>query len=626
MADRIGQQVGNYRLVHLLGQGAFAEVYLAEHTHLNTQAAIKMLHTQLMAGGTEQFRKEARTIAHLDHPHIVRVLEYGIEQGFPFLVMTYAPNGSLRQRHAKGTQLPLQVIVSYVKQIADALQYAHDNRLIHRDVKPENMLLGGRNEMLLSDFGIAVEAHGTLSQTLQEISGTIPYMAPEQIQGKPCPSSDQYALGIVTYEWISGVRPFNGSTVEIAIQQQSTPPPSLREKVPALSPTVEQVVFKSLAKEPRQRFASVQEFARILEQSCQPVEPIHLTLPSNTQPPLPSAPTVNVLPPARTLPGLGTTFLTYRGHAAAVSAVAWSPNGAYIGSGSSDGSIQVWDATSGHNIHTVRFESWSRTKVVDVAWSSDGKYIAAATDSGSVLIWMVKTTKRPNSLTHLFTKQNSYLIDCFQYNHKPRVDALAWSPSGVYLASVGSEPKNSLQIWNCIAQQHVLFTADYFDIIYPDISTAMNDVAWSPSGTRIATASYGGTVDIWDTSAGNHIFTYKEQIGGVLAVAWSPEEAYIASSSHEGPIRIWNAASGEDVLTYTGHSDRVENLAWSPNGAYIASASNDGTVQVWHATTGNNLFTYRTHLGAVNTLVWSPDGRHIASGSWDSTVQVWQAT
>jgi len=627
MVNRIGQQAGNYRLIRLLGQGGFADVYLGEHIHLNTQAAIKVLNTQLTSEGTEQFRKEARTIAHLEHPHIVRVLEFGFEQGFPFLVMTYAPNGSLRQHHPKGTQLALHAIVSYIKQVADALQYAHDSRLIHRDVKPENMLLGGRNEVLLSDFGIAVEAHNTLSQTLQEIAGTIPYMAPEQIQGKPCPASDQYALGIVAYEWISGVRPFKGSTVEIAIQQQSTPPPSLRERVPALSPAVEQVVLKALVKDSRQRFASVHEFARVLEQSYQPVEPIHLSLSSNTQPPLHSAPAINVLSSARTLPSLGTTFLTYRGHAAAVSAVAWSPNGAYIVSGSSDGSIQVWDATSGYNIHSMHH---ARTNVIeDVAWSPDGKYIASATnfekyigsvrDSGNVRIWMVKTAK------HLFTKQYSYLIDWFEYN-QPKVDALAWSPNGVYLATVGAEPKNSLQIWNCIAKQRVLSTADYSDIILPGISTYMNDVAWSPSGTRIATTSYAGTVDIWDAAHGDHIFTYKDEIGGVLAVAWSPEGARIASSSYKGPIRIWNVSSGEDTLTYTGHSDRVESVAWSPNGAYVASASNDGTVQVWQAATGNNLFTYRNHLGAVNALVWSPDSLRIASGSWDSTVQVWQAT
>src|SRR5215469_12604361 len=118
MSDRVGQQLGNYRLVHLIGRGSFAEVYLGEHLHLNTQAAIKVLRAHLTSEGSEQLRTEARTMARLVHPHIVRVLEFGVEDGIPFLIMEYAPNGTLRQRHPKGTLMPLDAVVSYVKQVA----------------------------------------------------------------------------------------------------------------------------------------------------------------------------------------------------------------------------------------------------------------------------------------------------------------------------------------------------------------------------------------------------------------------------------------------------------------------------------------------------------------------------
>src|SRR5437667_8345053 len=148
MTDYVGQQLGNYRLIRLLGKGSFAEVYLGEHIHLGTAAAIKVLYTQLTSEDVDKFRNEARIIARLIHPHIVRVLEFGVEGKTPFLVMDYAPNGTLRQRHAKGVILPLTTIVTYVKQIADALQYAHQEKLIHRDIKPENMLLGRRHDVL----------------------------------------------------------------------------------------------------------------------------------------------------------------------------------------------------------------------------------------------------------------------------------------------------------------------------------------------------------------------------------------------------------------------------------------------------------------------------------------------
>ena len=273
MKNYIGLQVGSWRLIRIIGQGGFADVYLSEHIHLNTQAAIKVLQMRLIGTNIEQFRNEARTIASLLHPNIIRVLDFGLEDGIPFLVMDYAPNGTLRQRYQKGVQLHLVTIVSYVKQVASALQYAHDRKLIHRDVKPENMLLGRNNEVLLSDFGLVLIAQSTRSRSTQEMGGTVAYMAPEQLQGKPRPASDQYSLGVVVYEWLSGERPFNGAFVEIASQQMLTPPPPLYNRVPGISPAIEQVVLTALAKEPQKRFASVQAFATALEQACIGIQP-----------------------------------------------------------------------------------------------------------------------------------------------------------------------------------------------------------------------------------------------------------------------------------------------------------------------------------------------------------------
>src|SRR6266700_1187947 len=269
MADRVGQQFGNYRLVALLGQGGFAEVYLGQHVRLELQAAIKVLHTHLNGQEAAHFYQEAQTIAKLTHPAIVRVFDYDVQDGVPFLVMDYAPNGSLRRRYPKGSLVPLAQIVSPVKQVATALQYAHDQKFIHRDVKPENMLVGRREEVLLSDFGIATIAHSSGSLSTQGAVGTLAYMAPEQIEGHPRPASDQYALAVVVYEWLCGSRPFEGSVSEVMAQHLSMPPPPLQERVPTISPEVEQVVLRALAKDPKARFASVAEFALVLEQASQ---------------------------------------------------------------------------------------------------------------------------------------------------------------------------------------------------------------------------------------------------------------------------------------------------------------------------------------------------------------------
>jgi predicted ATPase/serine/threonine protein kinase/DNA-binding CsgD family transcriptional regulator/Tfp pilus assembly protein PilF len=266
MTEWIGQKLGNYRLIRLLGHGGFADVYLGEHLHLGSQAAIKVLTTRLMNDELDTFRREAQTIARLEHPHIVRVLDFGIEHDTPFLVMSYAPGGSLRLHYPKGTQLPLDTLVSYVRQVADALQYAHNEKLIHRDIKPTNMLLGRHNEILLTDFGLAIMMESVGNQQVREAAGTIAYMAPEQIQGHPGPASDQYALGIVVYEWLTGDRPFHGSFTEIAALHLHVSPAPLHQKAPTVSATVEHVVFKALAKDPQHRFANVQAFATALEE------------------------------------------------------------------------------------------------------------------------------------------------------------------------------------------------------------------------------------------------------------------------------------------------------------------------------------------------------------------------
>ncbi len=289
--------LGNYRLIRRVGTGGFADVYLAEHVYLKTYAAIKVLRPHARPQDMHQFLEEARTISWLHHPLILRVFDFGIETSTPFLVMEYAPNGTLRQVCPRGYRLHLPTIISYVKQIAAALQYAHTHGVIHRDVKPENMLVGRNKEVLLSDFGIAVVAHRTISLKTLAAVGTPHYMAPEHIFGKPRPASDQYALGVVVYEWLCGRRPFHGESMQVLYQHMHYVPPPPRAIVPTISPEVERVVLQALSKYPQHRFSSIEAFARALEHAGQRL----------------TGKTVHRCP--------------YRGQAPPVTALAWSPDG-----------------------------------------------------------------------------------------------------------------------------------------------------------------------------------------------------------------------------------------------------------------------------------------------------------
>lgn len=300
MSDRTGQQLGNYRLLGSLGHGGFGEVYLGKHVLLENFAAIKVLHAHWTGVGKEDFLIEAKRLMSLNHPNIVRVLDFGVQGDTSYLIMEYAPNGSLKDHHSATSSsplpLPINTVVCYVQQIASALQYLHDQKLIHRDVKPANILLGSNGSLLLSDMGLTVVAHSEASFSLQTESGTPLYMAPEQSRGRSVPASDQYTLGVVAYEWLCGIPPFTSTSKGLVLQKDLreqhlyASPPSLCLRNPFISSRVESAVLKALAKDPHERFPTIQTFAESFTQASQPAPTIQLapsveTLPPEKQPP-----------------------------------------------------------------------------------------------------------------------------------------------------------------------------------------------------------------------------------------------------------------------------------------------------------------------------------------------------
>ncbi|MBA2680120.1 MAG: protein kinase [Ktedonobacteraceae bacterium] len=268
MPDRVGQQFGNYRLTRFLGAGGFAEVYLGKHLYLDRYAAIKVLHEQILAKkGIVQLQQEADILVNLIHPHIVKVLDFSIENTTPFLVMDYIANDTAAKYHQKGTRLHLTTVLQYVNQIASALQYAHNQQVLHLGVSSSAIFVGSNSDVLLGSFGFSMKIEGTHKGLMT--SGNIPYIAPEQWNTNPCPASDQYSLAIAAYEWLCGNRPFSANSRQ-AIKEQHihTLPPPLREKVPTISTDVDQVVLRALSKDPANRFANIGEFANAFEQAC----------------------------------------------------------------------------------------------------------------------------------------------------------------------------------------------------------------------------------------------------------------------------------------------------------------------------------------------------------------------
>jgi serine/threonine protein kinase len=261
MLNLIEHQVGPYYVIRLLGKGGHADIYLGRHKCTGKLSALKVPNVKSLASNGERFLHEAHTHVHLNHAHIIQGQEFGMDDNTPFLAMDYAADDAWHQFNRK--RLPLVTIVRYIAQIADSLQYLHSLRLLHQDVKPSNILVGQSNNVFLCDFSLITTCRSHYS-TSQSAIGAPAYMAPERFLGYSSEASDQYALGLIVYEWLSGVRPFHGSVSDIIFQHEYISPPSLCEMLPTLSSEVEQVVFKALTKAPCRRFASVWEFAHAL--------------------------------------------------------------------------------------------------------------------------------------------------------------------------------------------------------------------------------------------------------------------------------------------------------------------------------------------------------------------------
>ncbi len=273
MVDYSGRRIRQFRLNRLIGSGGFATVYEATDMHLKRTVAIKMLHSWLVQEYAQDFLREARIMANMDHPHIVKVFEFDQYDNVPYLVMNYAPHGSMRQQFPYGETLPPDIVVRYVFQIEKALTYMHSCGVVHQDVKPENMVIGRRGEILLTDFGIAIRIAAANTSNSHVSIGTATHMAPERFDGVIHPASDQYSLAVCVYEWLTGEALFYGSSHQIARQQIYAAPQLLRDINPNISVAVEKVVLKGLAKDMQNRFVDVREFALALEKAVDVSKP-----------------------------------------------------------------------------------------------------------------------------------------------------------------------------------------------------------------------------------------------------------------------------------------------------------------------------------------------------------------
>jgi serine/threonine protein kinase len=574
IAFQKGQQIGQYRVMSTLDRGRFAGAYLCQHLQHGTQVIVDVLRPPLMGELKEDFLAQTKMLMALDHPQILRLQDAGVEGHYPFLVTEYIPHLTLREAYPEGKPHSLAKILPYLKQIASALQYAHERNVLHEDIRLENILLNRSNQILL--WGFTIEAIRQNRERLQyhksgDMRNSIAYSAPERIQGKAIPASDQYSLAIIVYELLCGALPFTGSYLEIANQQVNTPPTSMLQKAPGISLKVENVVMKALAKDPQQRFATIQAFIDTLEQE-QTAKP-RIATARKTVPP--AQPTGVIAPPViQSQPAKSPAPTAH---------ISFSPN--------PPGQTPAFASKPPPSLRTAPPQTSPPPAPVAIVVQhptppslSPTPVAAMQTSQAPLESAPIAPRRGNNSMTRRVFAVGLVGVAVLGgaggwYMLSKRL-AVPASPS---VTSNDSPPATPTSVNN---QSALIFTGHL---------AAVNAVAWSPDGKRIASASDDKFVQIFEASSGKRIVIYSGHTEEVAAVAWSPNNKLIASGGQDGTAQVWDAVSGKQIFTYKGHHDRVNALSWSKESQQLASGSEDKTVQVWNAMNGSQTFNFQGH-------------------------------
>ncbi len=599
---------GRYRILRQVGVGGFGAVYEAEDTREKRRVAIKEiglagLTSQQMIEATGSFHREAELLSSLKHPSIPHIYERLTDTEHWYLVMDFIEGETLEHRleKAAGGRVPLAQTLQIGIQICNVLEYLHNRQpaVIFRDIKPANIMLTPDHRLHVIDFGVArLYKSGQPKDTIA--FGSPGYAAPEQYgRAQTTQRSDIYSLGAMLHQMLTGRDP---SLNPFRFQPLSASDRTLPIKL-------EKLIAQMLETDMQQRPASVDEVRRRLQSiaASRIVTRRHKAGPSRgavrSQPPLASAAAL-----ARAFSTIGVTVAIYRGHAAAVNALAWSPDARAIASCADDRVIAVWDAFQPTVSHVLPL---SVRPANELAWAPDGQVLATAGDDRTVLLW------RLNAQPRWWQKLGfslGFRISTYR-GHTTPVNALSWSPDGHMIVS--AEEKSAIQVWDARLRKQVL--------LYQRHSNVVEDVAWSPDGLRIASSSLDHSVRVWDADHGKDLWRWRAKGGSIVhTLAWSPDARYLACGASNGSVHIWDILHQSQVYIYQSHKDGVSSVAWSPDGQRIASASFDGTVHLWSALDGKEAFVYRGHEDSVLTVVWSPDGQHLASAGRDDLVHVWK--
>ncbi|MEO8428698.1 MAG: protein kinase, partial [Verrucomicrobiota bacterium] len=593
--------------------------------------------------------------AALDHPNIVPIHEIGEAGGQHFFSMKLIEGGNLAARiSGRGSRISDSEGATLVATTARAVHYAHQRGVLHRDLKPTNILLDAQGQPHLTDFGLAklIERGTSLTQTAAVI-GTPSYMAPEQGSGKSkhvTTAADIYSLGAILYELLTGRPPFAAdtllATLELVREQEPLSPRGIR---PGINRDLETICLKCLRKEPDRRYDSALALAEDLERwlegqpiLARPVAPLERLWLWTRRKPVTAGLTATVVALVIAT-AFGSTIMSWRIAAARDEArrqaeenrqrVVWLnlsqgvellKKGEQLDALPWLGEALRLDAgpATREASHRMRLQAVLRhSPRLDQLWfhdgfaqhavfSPDGRRIATCGDDAMARVWDASTGQ---PVTPPLVHSREVTINGFAVKGG-RVRHLAFDSTGKRLVTSWNF---SARVWDAATGQPV-----GRELVH---GNTVNCAFFSPDGRLILTASYDQTARLWDASTGELVGDAMSHADAIEWAVFSPDGLRIATAGRDHFVRIWSASSQQTLGPPLRHEDGVLRVAFSPDGARLLSGSYDGTARIWEVSSGRPVGSPLPHNGEVRALAFSPDGRKVATGGGNRSARLWDA-
>lgn len=609
---------GDYQLLEELARGGMGVVYKARQRSLHRLVAVKVIRAGQLASPEEvqRFQSEAESAATLDHPNIVPIYEVGQQDGRHYFSMKLIEGGSLTPQLPQLRQEP-RVAARLMATVARAVHHAHQRGILHRDLKPGNILVDSQGQPHVTDFGLAkrVEEDSNLTHS-GFIVGTPAYMAPEQAQGhrRLNTTGDVYSLGAILYQLLTGQPPFAGSTVlqtlRQVLEQEPVRPRRLNPDAPR---DLETICLKCLHKDPARRYGSAEALAEELERYL-----AHEPIRARQSPAWergwmwaqrrPGIAALSALLLAVAVLGFGLVFWQWQRAEDANQRLLQTAE-ELTETATREIQARQAEATANQEAHARLEEArthlyFSHVNMAHAEWLANRRVsgVEALLDRcpSDQLGWEWHYLQR---LCHRdLLRLSGPRGDCY---------AMAYHPTGRYLATSAGD--QTVRIWDTVTGKQIHALSGH--------SAAICSLAFSPDGNQLASASWDQTVRLWEVRSGKHLGTFRGHRGKVWSVGVSPDGRRLASASDDRTVKLWDVQSGQEVMSLLCQ-ERVWSVAFCPDGQQLAAAAGK-VVQVFDLNTQQQRLALTGHTHWVWSVAFSPNGQRLASGSWDHSVKIW---